>query len=181
MYTSVVVVALSGFLAHGVLVPQSATWYENHGAAYKQGLSLKRPLAVFIGSGQSGWDKLSKDGKIGKNVQAILDSEYVCMYIDTSKPAGRRRASTFDIPDGLGFVLSDRTGDVQAFRHQGDLTNEKLEGYLRKYADPNRVVKTTESNVTQQVSYYDAAQSRVPASSPAPVYSPAFSGGGRSC
>jgi hypothetical protein len=43
-------------------------------------------------------------------------------------------------------VLSDRSGNLQAFRHEGDLTDAKLVSYLDRFSDPNLVVKTTVTN-----------------------------------
>jgi len=32
---------------------------------------------------------------------------------------GRQLAQAFDVPNGVGLVISDRSGQVQAFSHQG--------------------------------------------------------------
>ena len=42
---------------------------------------------------------------------------------------------SFEIRDGLGLVLSDRSGAYQAFWSQGTLTNEDLVRNLQKYAN----------------------------------------------
>src|SRR5207302_6334215 len=65
-----------------------------------------------------------------------------------------------------GLVLSDRRGDNQAFRHEGTLADADLERQLRKYSDPDRVVRRTESGAVATTSYYAAP------AAPAPVYAP---------
>jgi hypothetical protein len=52
--------------------------------------------------------------------------------------------------DGLGIVISSRKGDLQAFRHEGDLSNAQLVRYLRKYADPAYVVRATHENPSRK-------------------------------
>ncbi len=167
MYTSLALVALSSFLA--LAVPEERhPWLSDYSLAALQGQNEKKPLAVFVGSGPAGWDKLSKDGKLGEEVQRILESHYVCVYVDTSRNHGKQLAAAFELDDSTGIVISDRTGGIQAFHHEGDLYNRDLERYLRKYADPNFVVRGTEINLSEEVSYYPPSFSR-------PV------GGGRGC
>jgi len=102
-------------------------------------------LAVFIGTGSSGWENASKEGALGKQVKEILASEYVCVYLDTKNEEGRRLAKAFSISSGTGLVLSDKSGKLQAFRHDGDLEPSELQTYLNRYADPDRVAATTET------------------------------------
>jgi hypothetical protein len=179
MYTSVMLLALSGYAAPMGAAPESPSWLDDYAQAREEGERHKKPLAVFFGSGQAGWDQVSKDGKLGREVRDVLGSDYVCVYVDTSKESGKELASTFEIQDSKGLVISDRGGKLQAFRHQGKLAGEDLQRYLTKYADPEHVARTTESTVREDIRYYP------PASSPAPAqpYTPAFSGfsSGRSC
>jgi hypothetical protein len=160
MYTSVVLVALSGWFAPAVPEPPSPRWLDDYGLACQQVAKEKKPLAVFIGSGAAGWEKLSREGKIGKEAREALSSSYVCLYIDASSAEGKRLARSFDVPQGLGIVISDRSGEKQAFHHQGDLKGEDLEYYLKKYANPDLVIRTTETNppergtVQQYQTYY---------------------------
>lgn len=178
MYTSVMLLALSGYAAPVAAAPESPSWFDNYAQARKEGQRLKKPLAVFFGPGSTGWDKVSEDGKLGKDVRAVLGSDYVCVYADTSKKAGQELAGTFEIPDGKGIVLSDGSGDVQAFRHEGTLPGQDLHRYLTKYADPEREARTTESTIREDVRYYPPATA--PSVQP---YTPAFGGfsSGRSC
>jgi hypothetical protein len=146
MYTSVMLIALSGYLSQAASVPRSSPWTTDYSAAWTQAHAQRKPLALLFGSGHGGWEKLSKDGEIGKEAKRLLESNYVCVYVNTREAAGNQLAKAYEISGGLGIVLSDRTGNLQAFRHEGDLANANLERYLRKYADPERVVLATDSN-----------------------------------
>jgi len=145
MYTSVVLVAVTSLLAHESLVPQRPAWLFDYSQAAQQGIARQRPLAVFIGSGDAGWEDISKEGALGKQAKEVLRSHYVCVYLDTNKEEGRRLAKAFSISTGTGLVLSDKTGKLQAFRHDGDLEPSELRAYLNRYADPDRVAVTTET------------------------------------
>jgi hypothetical protein len=144
MYTSILLVALTSVSApvEGTKAP---SWSQDYTAARKQAIGEKKPLAVFLAPGKGAWDKIGQDG-VSADANNVLASKYVCVHVDTSTSAGKVLAAAFEIPSGLGIVISDRTGDVQAFRHEGDLANQDLVRYLSTYSDPNRVVVATESN-----------------------------------
>jgi hypothetical protein len=162
MYTSVMLFALSGYFAPTTtLIPVAPSWRGDYGLAVKEGQTAKRPLAIFLASGPEGWDKLSKDGGLDREAKEVLLTRYVCVYIDTSKERGRHLAEDFELSNGRGLILSDSAGQKQAFWHDGSLSNEDLNHYLHKYADPDRVIVKTET----------VPQAR-PA--PAPVYRPTF-------
>ena len=170
MYTSLVLLALTGFTSSAENV-EAPSWQTDYSLAKKQGEGDKKPVAVFIGSGKEGWDKLVRKGSLGKEHLKALANSYVCLYLDTTTPDGKRMAKLLDINNGLGLVISDHTGAVMAFHHEGDLASADLAKYLTRFADPERVVRTTETNPgTQSRSYYYP---------PAPVYQPVSSG--RSC
>ena len=179
MYTSLFIVAL---LAPVVAIPERPTWLNDYDEARNEARSINKPLAVFLGSGSKGWNQLSKEGQLDNDVQKLLNSSYVCVYIDTKKGTGKSLASAFEISDGPGLVLSDRTGNLQAFRHEGDLSNEDLERQLRKFSDPERVVRVTESKSSEALRYYQPPSYSPPLQ---PGYYPAGTapvrGGGRSC
>ena len=186
MCTSVMFFALTGLLAPG-LTAGGPAWLSDYQAARQLGRMAHKPVAVVIGTGQAGWQKLSRDGRLSKEVERFLAGKYVCVYIDAREKIGRRLATAFDMPDGPGLVLSDRSGDLQAFRHEGHLDNEDLAGYLRRYADSERVVRATETAPAPRVSYYPSESRSVPPATFAPIRGPAPSfwvpafGGGRSC
>jgi hypothetical protein len=169
MHTSILVLALAGFgpASEAVNVP---AWTTNYGAAKKTAADTGKPLAVVFGAGLKGWQKLDRDGDLSTDVSHILSDQYICVHIDTATERGLALASAFDMPGGLGIVISDHTGALQAFRHEGDLDDEALARHLQRYADPSHVVRTTESNPApvERSSYYYA---------PPVFYAPSFSSG----
>jgi len=84
-----------------------------------------------------------------------LASHYVCAYVDTSTESGKRLADAFELPGGQGIIISDRTGGVQAFRHEGTLSNADLGAYLERYAG-ERAITTTETADSIRGSSYEA-------------------------
>ena len=109
---------------------------------------------------------------------------YICVYIDTSLQDGRSLAAEFEVRKGRGLVVSDPSGQYQAFRHEGDLPSEQLKRYLSRYADPSRAVRTTETERTDQAPQYAPQSYSVPVTSYYPPirYAPIYSTPvGRSC
>ena len=184
MYTSIVLIALTGFFTNGTAEKESPVWMEDYKTALTASVRQQKPLAIFLAEGRQSWDQVSRDGNLGKDVNRILHSDYVCVYIDTSKAAGQRFASVIDVPQGLGMVLGDRSGEFQAFRHAGQLTNETLEGFLRKYANREVVVQATETTGRQTVHYYEGAVPSQPVYSTPPSFNTYIGNSvpaGRSC
>jgi hypothetical protein len=181
MYTAVVVAALLGALVPGGL--DTPSWHSDYASARNLGRQEGKPLAVFIGSGKAGWHQLTQEGKLGQDTTRLLAEHYVCVYVDTRQQDGQQLAAKFEVPDGLGLILSDRSGAVQAFRHEGDLPEDRLVTYLTRFADPGRETRTTETNPVEQVRYESPELSPPPPEyRPPVVFYPSFSGGGgRSC
>lgn len=140
MYTPMVLFALT-FAA-----PSDLSWSTDYPSARQQSEAAGKPVAVFIGSGANGWQKLSRGSEVGAELRQFMAANYVCVYIDTATETGKSLATAFEVPDGLGIVISDRSGALQAFRHEGDLAQQDLDRYLRRFADPSLVIRTTESN-----------------------------------
>jgi hypothetical protein len=114
-------------------------------------------------------------------VTKVLNDNYVCVYVDRSSNAGQRLAADFEMAHGPGIVLSSRAGDLQAFRHSGEVSNEVLAQQLRRFADANLVVKHTETLApVQHTSFYPANGQVAPAPAPYvyPTFYPQFGGGG---
>jgi hypothetical protein len=144
----------------------------------QQAKESRKPIAVVLGRGEAGWGKLSKDGPLGSEAEQILAKCYVCLYVDTSRAPGKRLANAFEISQGSGIVISDSQGKLQAFHHEGNLSRADLVRYLRKYADPKRVVVATDTNPSTRVSYYPSnSRPRYVQ----PTYAPVFFGGGGGC
>ncbi len=151
MHTSIVWVALMGLAAPAE--GTSPTWLNDYSQARQRGADQKKPLAVFLSPGKESWGKQATEGEQGKEVRRLLADRYVCVNIDTSTEAGRRLASAFDMPGGKGIVISDRSGSLQAFRHDGELSNGDLSQYLTRYAN-GQTVATTETHTTRTSNYY---------------------------
>jgi hypothetical protein len=175
MHTSLIALALTGLLAQPVASPEPK-WLTDYGLALKEGKAAQKPLAVVIGSGEAGWNRLSKEGKLTDEVRDLL-AGYVCLYVDAGTETGKKLAASFDAPEGVGLVISSRSGDQQAFQHAGTLPNKDLERYLKKYADPNHVVRRTETVATQEArtSFYPPTQTNPPGYTP---FFPSFGGFG---
>lgn len=183
MYTSLMLIALIGSSVPAETGSTSLAWVSDYQRACQESARMKRPLAVFLAAGEEGWGKVSKEGELGKDARTVLEQNYVSVFIDTSSEQGKRLAEQFDIPQGRGVVLSDVSGEKQAFWHAGSLSNQDLQYYLKKYADPERVVLATEmvAEARPVVSRYVApfqAPTYVPSHTPsfAPISSVRSSG-----
>src|SRR5688500_8521449 len=102
MYTSVLLLALSASIAPAAS-PEEPAWLTDYSSAKQKGRTEHKPLAVVLGTGESGWKQLSRDGQLGKDAQRLLAENYVCVYIDTDHKAGQRLASAFEIDNGRGI------------------------------------------------------------------------------
>ncbi len=153
MNTSILTIALaSALLVGNNAVP---SWQDSYTAAQAQVTTQKKPMVVVFGSGANGWAKVVRNEAPSPGVAKLLAEKFVCVYVDTTKPAGQKLAQDFEIQSGLGLIISDRTGASQAFWHQGDMTNDNLTQYLTKYADPQVSVQRTETNApASRFSYY---------------------------
>lgn len=167
MYTSFVFFALAGVLIN-TPTSREPQLLRDYDLARRVGVNLNKPLAVFIGSGQSGWEGVCLEGKLEKEVQDLLSRHYICLYVDVAQQSGRQLADSFEVPDGPGLVLSSRSGKVQAFRHEGRLSNSEIGNYLRRFSDPEVLVQHTERRSVETVSLIRAAEASTTAQ-PAPV------------
>ena len=118
MNTSMLAVAvLSSVLAQG---PEPG-WRSDYHRAQTVGTAQKKPMALVFGSGPSGWNKIALEGKLEAATAKLLADRYLCVYVDTTDPAGKTLAESFEMPKGLGVVLSDsfaampRSGDRTVF------------------------------------------------------------------
>jgi hypothetical protein len=152
MYTSILLVALASPQAPDATAPD---WKQDYATASREGKSARKPLAVFVGQGADGWTQVSDTGRLGPQIRDLLKSEYVCLYVDRDTSAGQKLAAAFELAmEGPGLVISDRSGQLQAFRRSGKLAPDALMGFLRAYSDPNRVVRTTETGERADVRFY---------------------------
>jgi hypothetical protein len=144
MATTIAMVSLVAALGAN-LAPGQLTWERDYRQARVLGEKLQKPLAVFVGSGTEGWKQISRDSKLEAAVQKTLTDGYVRVYIDVSTASGRKIADAFGITENTGLVISDKTGDVQAYWHQGNLTATDLAKVLTRYGAKDFVVRTTET------------------------------------
>jgi hypothetical protein len=146
MRTSIVALAL--MVAIPVLArAENLSWQSDYTAAQQRAAAQQKPLAVVFGHGANGWQQFG-GGALPAEANRTLSDSYVCCYVDTATPPGQMLARRFDITGNIGVVLSDRTGNLQAFWHEGTLSADALAGYLSKYADPQRTVSTTDTGLS---------------------------------
>jgi hypothetical protein len=154
MYTSILLVATVGGAEPALPKTETPAWLRDYNQARKEGQKANKPLAVFVGAGAKGYDQVSQEGKLSPQASRLLAEHYVCVYLNTDTPQGRRLAAAFDIKENPGIVLSDRTGDSQAFHYPGTLSDDELTGCLKRFADPNLLVRATVTSPYERVSYY---------------------------
>jgi hypothetical protein len=145
MHTMIAIVALAGSLA-SANIPEQPKWEKSYFDARTWAMERQKPLAVFIGSGVSGWEKVAKEGGFDPKVYQLLKDKYVCVYIDIDTETGKALAKQFAV-DKKGLVISDKAGTTQAFHHSGDLSKELLAKAVERYSEVN-VAQSTESVTT---------------------------------
>lgn len=145
MYTSITLLALTGLSAAAMPEPQP-TWQSDYRLARRIGEREQKPLAVFVGSGTGGWLQLVREGRTEVDAVKLLAERYVCVFVDGTNTEGKRLAESFGLTGSRGLVISDRTGEYQAFRHDGDVSAGDLSRHLARYASPDFTPITTESD-----------------------------------
>ena len=129
----------------GLNIPSTPSFERDYSLAHKAAVVQHKPIAVFIAAGETGWQKLTREGGLSPAASKAPFDNYVCVFANTETPAGQKTAAAFGLTGQSGLVISDRTGDLQAFRHSGQLSQDELSSRLVKYADANRVATTTET------------------------------------
>lgn len=137
-------------------------WQLDYRQAKAQAAKEQKPLAVVIGRGSAGWDGVLA-GTLSDAAAQTLRNSYICVYVDAATESGKKLASEFSAASAPTLVISDKTGEIQAYRHSGAVEAARFETVLTRYADPNMVVTTTEQGNAPQ------AKPAAPAA-PAPVY-----------
>lgn len=145
MYSSIALLAMTAFgLAN---IPVTPSWERDYKSARQIGEKSQKPLIVFFGSGSVTWRQLTREGKPDADIVKLLSEQYVRLYVNGETAEGRNLARAFGLNGSRGVVISDRTGDLQAFRYDGDLAAPDLARCLARYGSPDHVVSTTEGNV----------------------------------
>jgi hypothetical protein len=151
MNTALVSLALAGIL-------NAPSWQTSYVDAQRDAVALKKPIAVVFAPGPNAWSKVIQEPRPAAEVTKLLTDQYVCVMVDTQSDEGKRLAQTFQITTDRGLVISDRTGSLQAFWHQGELSNESMTRYLTKFADPTVVVTGTETLAPARPTVYQQPQ-----------------------
>jgi len=147
MYIMMTVIALASGITPGNLLGKPA-WNDDYAQALKKVADLKKPMAVFVGSGKDGWGKVLQDGAIKPEVYKLLAAQFVCLYVDTDTVTGKAIAAQFQVA-ARGLIISDRTGTSQAYSLSGSLSATELTETLTKYSEKDRDVQTTTTVVRE--------------------------------
>lgn len=172
MHTSLFVFALA---LGAIPLPRPSpelTWWRDYSVAQERGIKEQKPLAVFVGAGQGGYHELAKEGPLNDTVKRILAEKYVCVYVDTKSRSQESLAKALEVTQGKGLILSDRSGNIQAFHHDGQISEAELAKQLEHFSAPAVEIRATLSNANQNVSYYPAGSF---SARPTTSYVPAFS------
>jgi len=146
-FTMMAAATLAAGLSPSTLSPEP-TWLNDYATAQTRVAAVRKPMAVFVGSGKDGWGKVVRDGALDPELKKTLAQKFVCVYVDTDTTAGRSLAGAFEVAS-KGLIISDRVGTSQAFSLSGDLTKDELSRTLAKYGEPDREVRSTESVVRE--------------------------------
>lgn len=153
MYTSCFIGLM---LAPVLAVAQTPAWQKSYAGALDVGQKQGRPVAVFVGTGPQGQAALVKEGQFSAETLQILAQKYVCLYLDRAQPGNERLISDLGISK-TGLVISDRTGEFQAFHHDGTVPLVELNQQLQRFALQGPNISRTVSNATQRASYYNGS------------------------
>jgi hypothetical protein len=153
MYTSMIGLAVAAWLSSAT--PNFQTDYRDAKALAAR---ESKPLLVVLCTctGEAAWNRIATEGSLGTESLKVLRESYVCVYVDTATDRGRRLAADFDLTNGPALIISDKTGEVQAYRHDGALPASQLAEVFKTYANPDRIVSTTDSNRATTSNYAPA-------------------------
>lgn len=165
MFTTLAVVALSGLTA-GKVAP-GPVWHDDYRVAQTRVSEAGKPMAVFVGTGKTGWDGVIAGG-LDPAVSKVLSEKFVCLYVDTTTAGGRGLARALQIGE-RGLVISDKSGSTQAYSANGTVSAVEAQRALLAYADPATVNRT---EIVQ------AAPAATPAPPPPPMGGMAIGGPG---
>lgn len=165
MRTSIGFLALAGLLTAPLAASAEGVAFTSYSEGQEFGRKAGKPLAVIVSAGRAGLTQLTQEGFVAPEVTKTLADQYVCVYLDADRPENQTVLRQLGIQSGTGLVLSDRTGELQAFHHDGRLPAGDLSRQLWRFADPHVIVATTQSNTVERLSLY-------PPAAPAPAYTP---------
>jgi hypothetical protein len=140
MNTSILGAALLAALVPAHNASLAPAWLHDYRMAREVGSRENKPLVVVIGSGKTDWANLAKPAEQDDTINQTLRSSYVCLFVDTDTTEGQDLARSFDM-SGPGVVISNRAGDVQAYRKTGEVPAGELAKDLANHADDAYVVR----------------------------------------
>src|SRR5262245_7725390 len=111
MTPSFALLTMAGFLATAN-IPVNPSWESNYSAARKHAEAVHNPLAVVVGFGENGWQKLTDEGTMPADVRNTLCHNYICVYINSETEQGRKSALALGIKHS-GIVISDRSTELK--------------------------------------------------------------------
>lgn len=85
-------------------------WQANYATGSKTAAAEKKPMAVFVGRGPTGY-RTAVAGKTLPDEVVLLLSDFVCVYLDTTTETGAATAKAFEM-EGPGLILSRPGGQV---------------------------------------------------------------------
>lgn len=153
---SMALCAAAGFLAAAPVPTVVPTFAPTYSKALSLAQEQKKPVAVFIGQGTEGFTKLVTDGGLTADAAKALKAEYVCLYVDATTEAGKDLAGSFQMTEGV--ILSDRSGGLQALRHEGAISPVVLNSYAVTYSQPALAV--TQTSYSGRTSLFGATDNR---------------------
>src|SRR5262245_13483252 len=140
MFTPLALAALWGALLPQVtrlsLVPQQDYRQARVIATHEQ-----KPLAVFVGKGENAWRNVVK-GAPDAEARALLAHRFVLVYVDKETEYGQAVAASFNLVGKNGLVISNRGGDLMAYRHEGEIAASDLTRTLGYYGIDGLIVTT---------------------------------------
>jgi hypothetical protein len=113
-------------------------------------------------------------------INETLRNKYVCLFVDTDNTPGQQLAQLFKM-SGPGVVISDRTGEYQAYRHAGEMSAPELATTLTQHTDDVYVSRKLSPPPAAPVSYPAAVGYPAAATYPAPMFYSSMFGSCPSC
>lgn len=142
LQSSLMVLAFAGMFDKQTRV----AWQTDYVSASARAKSERKPLAVFIDRGPVSASRLVAEGTFPTSASEMLNSKFICVYIDASTEQGGKLATAFEMEQGL--ILSDRGGAKQALRHTGAVTTTDLNRYISEQVEFQQSVTTTVAGTT---------------------------------
>ncbi|MBL8865648.1 MAG: hypothetical protein JNK93_08805 [Planctomycetia bacterium] len=133
--STLAVLTLSGLMGANLSVQPD--WQTDYRKALALATKEHKPLAVFIVKGES-----KKLANLSTEVSKELKAHYIAVTINSADAEGKKLAQAFELTEGV--VISDRTGEKQAYRIEGKTNADDLPQTLARLADPKHVTTTTE-------------------------------------